>query len=621
MKYRSDIDGLRAVAVLPVVAFHLGFLRIVPGGFVGVDVFFVISGFLITKIIYDEVSVGAYSVWDFYARRVKRIFPALYAVFAFIVIASLFFQFPSETEDIGKSILSSVFFVSNVLFFFSSGYFDQKMEFNPLLHTWSLSVEEQFYIVFPIVVFVLRNSGEALRKKVIYSLALLSFVAAEVAARHEPMAAFYLVFFRAWELLLGTLIAIGAVPTVRKVWVSEAVAGLGLVCIFLGTQVISKGSVFPGSGALLPCIGAGAVIYSGGGTFVARLLSLRPIRFVGLISYSLYIWHWPIIVFANIYRAPNGSYEKLFVFCLCLLVAWLSWRFIEQPFRNGRRDDAPRLTVFRAVLCMACFGFIGLFLGGVARYVSDVPQAAEEMLRYEGYDASKVMRVGSCFLTSGYNNFSYFDSTTCLKSMPGERNVLIVGDSHAAHLWYGFSTAYPDINFMQATASGCKPVMNTRGETRCTDLVRFVFNDFLPKHSVDAVVLSGRWGMEDVDAVVNTASILRKYVKRVVISGPIVEYDQSLPRVVAKAISLGTDLDTFAATHRRAAQRDIDTAFRAHILADGVSYESAYGALCSSSCVLTSDNGVPVQFDYGHLTAEGSVYLAKKASFVTQIAN
>ena len=296
MRYRSDIDGLRAVAVLPVVAFHYQFLSFFSGGFVGVDIFFVISGFLITKIIYDDFGHGKYSIIDFYNRRIRRIFPALYAMFFAILIFSYAVQFPSEVNSVGKSIISSVFFVSNVFFYNSAGYFDGGLSSNPVLHTWSLSVEEQFYIIFPVIMFLLRSTSASTRKKVLILLTLLSFIYSVIQTYIEPTAAFYLVQSRAWELMLGGLLAIGVFPKILNKYAIDVIAAAGFLAIACAVFMYSETTPFPGLAAALPCFGAAAIIYSGGcgRGLVYQCLSLPPLRFIGLISYSLYLWHWPL---------------------------------------------------------------------------------------------------------------------------------------------------------------------------------------------------------------------------------------------------------------------------------------------------------------------------------------
>ncbi len=612
MKYRSDIDGLRAVAVVPVVLFHLGLTSIVPGGFAGVDIFFVISGFLITRIIYDGVNDGSYSVLSFYAKRIKRIFPALYVVYFFSIFAAFFLLFPAEIENVGKSILASIFFVSNIVFYFGSGYFDQKMEFNPMLHTWSLSVEEQFYILFPVLVFVLKKSSDRYRIRAIWIIAVLSLVCSEIIVRSDQMLSFYMVFSRAWELLVGALLALGGVPQVKNKNISNAIGFFGAALVFWSYLFLSKTTLFPGVSALPACVGAAALIYAGPGSYTGRFLSNKVFVFVGLISYSLYLWHWPIMVFWKIAHEPHGVYEKGGVLLLCFIAAVVSWWFVERPFRTKKHLSAARVVFWGSGVGVSVCALVGGVVFA-SPLLKDVPDAAENALGFLDYDSKVTMRSGECFLTSADKDVSAYKKNVCLQLSGDKPNVLIVGDSHAAHLWYGFNQVYKNINFMQATASGCKPVLGSKGEKRCVDLINFVYDDFLGRNKIDGVVISGRWRASDVDDVVKTALWLSQKVKHVYVSGPIVEYDQALPRVLAKGIYEKKNVDFFAHEHLREGVEKVDALFKERTASAGVSYISAFRALCAEgqNCILTVDENKPVQFDYGHLTGEGAIYLSK----------
>jgi peptidoglycan/LPS O-acetylase OafA/YrhL len=616
MKYRSDIDGLRAVAVMSVIFFHYSIGNVFTGGYVGVDIFFVISGYLITSIIYSDITKGTYSITDFYHRRVRRIFPALFVIFIACLIASFLMNFPSETQDIGKSIASSIFFVSNILFYTSSSYFDHKMELNPVLHTWSLSVEEQFYVLFPILVYSMRTLSHKKRLMVLLIFSLASFAASAVQVYIEPTAAFYLVPFRAWELLMGSLLALKAFPSVAKPWQIESISGLGLVLIASSLIFYSKSTPFPGLAAFIPCAGATAIIYAGGlrKTFVSNFLGLPPIRFIGLISYSLYLWHWPIWVYTRINREPSGLAEKLSLVALCIIIATLSWWFIERPFRKAPYRLSVKSTLAVASASMASVATLAFFMGTISSQFWQLPIRVEKILAYtDATEHSKETRVGTCFLTSEFNSFEYYKKEECLNLSNEKKNILIVGDSHAAHLWPGFQAVYPQINFIQATASGCKPIIDTTGDKRCTDMIDYIFNVFLPKNHVDAVILSGRWNTKEVTGAISTASKLREYAGNVVISGPIVEYDQPLPRILARSVAEHTDENEFAARHRRTQQKQTDELFIKSRLPNNVKYVSVYNIMCSQKCRLWTENNVPAQFDYGHLTKEGAAFLVKQA--------
>ncbi|HEY7568792.1 MAG TPA: acyltransferase family protein [Gemmatimonadaceae bacterium] len=349
-KHRSDIDGLRAIAVIPVVLFHA---RMPPfsGGFVGVDVFFVISGYLITRLILADLQADRFSFATFYERRVRRIFPALFATLAVTAIIAQFLLLPEAAGDFGDALVATLFFGSNILFARRSGYFDVPGETRPLLHTWSLSVEEQFYIAYPLFLFLITRYFRRRYALAIAGALLLSFLWGVRQMDSNATAAFFLSPPRVWELLVGALLAVNVLPRVRHGITATLLGGLGLASIAYGVFGFTSATPFPGVNALFPVLGAALVIYSGSETAspfpVARLLSTRPLVFVGLISYSLYLWHWPIIVFARHYFVRRLTVlETGAAVAASVVMAVLSWKFVEQPLRE-RRVLASRPRLFR----------------------------------------------------------------------------------------------------------------------------------------------------------------------------------------------------------------------------------------------------------------------------------
>ena len=617
MKYRSDIDGLRSIAVLSVVAYHYSIaiphygIMIAPGGFVGVDVFFVISGYLITRIIYGDISQGTHSVAAFYTRRMRRIFPAMFTVFGFVICAALLIDFPSEITEVGRSVAASIYFISNIVFYNSAGYFDQKMEMNPLLHTWSLSIEEQFYLLFPLLVFALRRYSHTARIKFVLAIGLASLAYSAWEVRVDQAAAFYLVQSRAWELLLGSLFAIGGFSNPSARWQGELLAAFGLGLIAVSVELISTETAFPGLAALGPCIGAAAILHSGATTttWTGRLLASPPLRFVGLISYSLYLWHWPLIVFFRVFREPSNV-ERVALVVVCILVATISWRFVERPFRERPHRLSTYGTLAGGGGLMAAASVVAIIVGPASASFWNLPRRVDEILAYQNYDAAHSMRDGTCFLTSGSDDFAIYDKNTCLALKPGQKTFLVVGDSHAAHLWPGLQAVFQNVNFLQATASGCKPVVGSSGARRCTALIQFIFDKFLPHNHLDGIILSARWEKLDLAKVRETTEALRPYADKIFVFGPIVEYDRPLPRILA--LGLGSNEFEFAAKYRRSEQGETDQAFAAALSNDPAVYLSVYRALCSPQCVVWAKKDVPLQFDYGHLTREGSMYLAAR---------
>jgi peptidoglycan/LPS O-acetylase OafA/YrhL len=346
LTYRPDIDGLRALAVVPVVLYHFrvpGF----GGGFVGVDVFFVISGFLITSLIFGEMRAGEFSILRFYERRVRRIFPALFTVVLATLAVGVAVFFPRDLLRLAESAIATALFASNFDFWLQSGYFDVGADLKPLLHTWSLAVEEQFYLVFPALLRLLHTGKRRSLLGFVTALAVMSFALSLWAVSEHPSAAFYLAPYRTWELMLGAILALGDFPQPKSPLLADALSICGLAAIAWAVFSFTAATPFPGMNASFPCLGAAALIYAGAtkGT-IWRVLSSRAFVFVGLISYSLYLWHWPIHVYSiYVSRATTGWAWTLALIALSFGLAILSWRFVEQPFRQ--RQVFSRRAIFR----------------------------------------------------------------------------------------------------------------------------------------------------------------------------------------------------------------------------------------------------------------------------------
>lgn len=342
-QYRPEIDGLRAVAVLPVLFYHTEIAGF-SGGFVGVDIFYVISGYLITSIIAKDIALNKFSFISFYDRRIRRIFPALFTVVLFTLCAGAVLLAPNDFAAFGKSLFAMTFFASNVFFKRSGGdegYFGANSHSQVLLHTWSLSVEEQFYLLFPTMLLLLVRFAKKRVNQYLWLVVFVSFAINIWETPHSPRTAFYIVIPRAWELLLGSLLALKAVPPLKqRVW-REISGSLGLGLIVWAVSVFTKDTTFPGFAALCPCLGAWLIIYAGenGPSIVREVLSFRPLVFIGVISYSLYLWHWPIIVFAKYLAVGKlNPGQTAAVLLLSLVMAFISFEFIESPFRGS---DSP----------------------------------------------------------------------------------------------------------------------------------------------------------------------------------------------------------------------------------------------------------------------------------------
>ena len=330
--YRPEIDGLRAISVIGVVLFHLelGF----PGGFVGVDVFFVISGYLITGILVRQLGEDRFSLMEFWARRVRRIVPAAIVMVVGALLIGAFLQTPERYASLARSAMAHVLMASNCYFTRDQGYFAEKSDHEPLLHTWSLSVEEQFYLIFPLIVcFVWKRTPQRL-VLVFTSAALISFSWSWIEVVSNPKWAFFLLPARGWELLVGALLAILPQKTMRSLG-DEAWAGLGLVLVLAPMFFFDRQTAFPGPGALAPVLGAALLIWTGGSTKIGKLLGWRALVRIGLISYSLYLWHWPFVVFAREMVIELTLTWKISLLVASFLAGYSSWRWVEMPSRSG----------------------------------------------------------------------------------------------------------------------------------------------------------------------------------------------------------------------------------------------------------------------------------------------
>jgi peptidoglycan/LPS O-acetylase OafA/YrhL len=620
LKYLPHVDGLRAFAVLPVVLFHLG-VTAIPGGFVGVDTFFVISGYLITGILWREMDTapetpGRFSIWAFYQRRALRILPALVVVLAAVVAVSAFVQTSGAQEALGKQVLAATLFVSNFYFWANEDYFAADPSSQPLLHTWSLAVEEQFYLIFPLVLLLI---ARLLKKHVLVVLAgliVVSLAASILVTPVAPSTAFYLLPTRAWELGAGALLAIWQMRrgrTSSNPWV----ATLGFALVIGSVFFINETMPFPGAVAILPVLGATLLIGWAKETWVGRVLEFRPLIYVGAISYSLYLWHWPVIVF---WRTMTGNaldvFEMVLLFAISFALAALSTAFVERPFRSKRaRSLSPRRVLIPATAVLVICATVG---GLWTRYhfnVIPMSTAAEEIAETAEYSEAasyrEQFRRGTCFYSGKEDDsFQTYDKEVCATPDPDALNVLVVGDSHGAMWWRSIDLAYPEANVMQATASGCFGLVSGGGEDECLKLRDWVWNELIPSGAIDVVVLAGRWQTGTLPAVESSIAALEAQGIRTVVMGPTVEYDGDLPLLLARSVQAKSDFDFETL---RVHQRDAVNA-QAKEMADAAgadAYIDVIGVLCGDSpeCVLQTPDGTPMQFDYGHITLPGTEWV------------
>ena len=619
MQYRSEIDGLRAVAVIPVILFHAG-INAFSGGYVGVDIFFVISGYLITSIILSEISNQNFSLISFYERRARRILPALFFVMFFCLPFAWFWLMPHELKGFSQSLVAVTSFSSNIYFWMTTGYFETAAELRPLLHTWSLAVEEQYYLVFPIFLVLGMRWGRNKVIPILIFIAGLSLFSAQFMLATRPALTFYLLPTRIWELLLGGLIAF--YPQIssqdkRLGLMGELGSMVGLALICYAIFGFNKFTPFPGVNALIPVFGAMLIIiYANQETTVGRLLSTRPLVGLGLISYSLYLWHQPIFAFARIklIDEPN-QYLLIALSFLAAFFAYISWKFVETPFRNKRlfnRKKICSLSILATVFFIS-FGLIGQFTSGF------LTKSQKAVLAYNEYQnqSKAIGRVGTCFLDVG-EPLDLFNAS-CIAN--GDKDsVFIWGDSHAAALSYGLRQVFENVT--QFTSTGCPPLIGKNVESRplckkINDYIAAQVKIIKPKR----IFLYANWviygDQSPIENLTKTIDFIRMTspLSKITILGGTPQFKPSLPTYMFlnhKNLEEGEFLPTYL-------YNDIaywDHKFSVLAKEKGVDFISPLNLLCKAdNCQITTfyDGQVmPIIWDYGHLTAGGSVLVAEK---------
>lgn len=616
MQYRNDIDGLRAAAIVPILLFHAG-VSTLHGGFVGVDIFFVISGFLITSIITQELNAGSFSIATFYKRRAVRILPALALMLLGTLIAGKFLLLAVELRDLGRSAAAAMAFVANIHFWLTVDYFDSGSETKLLLHTWSLGVEEQFYIFYPFFVLLMHRWLPRYMKVAVVLATVLSFALSMYFSRTEPTAAFYLIPMRAWELGIGALIALNVLPKIASKHARNVAAVIGAALVLFAVFKIRPDYAFPAPWALVPCIGATLLIAYGRDAVTARMLAWKPVRAVGLISYSLYLWHWPIITLYRLnYGMEISTGGKVFVVALSFAAATVSYFLVEQPFLRRHRQTRSRPVLIAGGVAVASVAGASLLVSSQAAAIVQHPAAVDLVGSYADYRTKPQhpyqFRGGTCFASEGQQ----YDRARCLTLRTGQPNVIVMGDSHAAQYWRAIALRFPQVNVVQATASGCRPTLAFKGRDRCVSVMKLVLNDIVHRPDVVGVVLAGRWRGSEVASLIDTVSYLRKLGLAVTVIGPTTEYSVDMPRVLARSMLAG-DPSRISALLKRS-RFDLDRRMKPLVENAGGQYLSETDIECpKGKCQLFDGDGGPYHFDYGHLTFTASKEVIRSLGSIT----
>ena len=604
-RYRSDIDGLRAVAVMLVINFH-AFPEVLKGGFIGVDIFFVISGFLITSIIARELDGKRFSLVAFYNRRIRRIFPALIVVLCAVLVLGWLWLLPAPYAALSSDVAASAAFSANIALMLQSGYFDVASAKKPLLHLWSLGIEEQFYLAWPLILML----AARWRLKLLWvaiAIGVASFVANVALIGPDAIATFYLPFTRAWELLVGAGLACIWSRLDQGIAASNIRAGAGAVLIGVAVAFLNVHRAFPGWWALLPVAGSALLLSApaAGGNRV--LLGSRPAVWIGLISYPLYLWHWPLLVlFAAIKFGPLSDIEREGALLLSVLLAWGTYGFIERPFRFGKPVPLKAASLAGAMALVAIAGIVVVQGKGFAfrlppeiRAMADVPEQTAQW------------RIHDCLLDLGHDT-KFADSCVDRNHRP---LLLVWGDSTAGALMPGLRKAQQDHDFgiAQLTASSCVPIINAdiagapncrANNARVLALVRQI--------KPDIVLLHGTWE-KYLDHAAETVAALKATGARVVVLGPVPFWKSGLPNEVLRYWMLHHQLIPERSDEVDAG-RDIDRRMRAAMVPEGAEFISARDVLCNADGCLARLGAKASDLsasDQGHLTEEGSVFLVQ----------
>ena len=614
MDYRRELDGLRALALLPVILFHAGF-ETFSGGFVGVDVFFVISGYLITTIILAEFSHGQFSFINFLERRARRLLPALFFLMLVCIPLAWLILLPSYMKDFSQSLVAVALFASNILFSSESGYFDTAAEHKPLLHTWSLAVEAQFYVLFPLFLMLFWQVG---KRWLLIALGIVFFVSlalAQWAVYTKPSAAFYILSSRVWELLIGAYAAFYLAQTNRKEFgqrFSEFGGWLGLTLILFSVIAFSRATPFPGLSALVPVFGAILIIlFATPQTTVGQFVGNKAFIGIGLISYSAYLWHQPLFAFARHLNVDEDSTIVLLLLSVVTFIfAYLSWKYIELPFRKrgfiSRKKTLSLVVIF--TILFVSFGYVGHVKNGFeSRFHRVLTGDIGHVEFYKNIDANYFDCEAK---TIAANALRWEDVLRCKQSKKGTPDIILLGDSHAEHLFVGLAEYIPSKN-VAFYILGQKPYPETK-------VFKHIFDDLLNNHSPQHILLTmhfvGRLDAQGAglyEGFSSTISALSKNGKTLTLLGdvPRFSHDPSLCVYARSAKSANSctlslaDLEQQRLVYEHTLKR-LASEFK-------LSYLRIDEALCEKNLCSMSKGNMILYRDNNHLNIIGSKLVGK----------
>lgn len=622
MKYRAEIDGLRALAVVPVILFHAGF-EFFSGGFVGVDVFFVISGYLITTILIEDIENKHFSIAKFYERRARRILPALFFVMLVCIPFAWMWMLPNQMKEFSQSLVAVSLFASNILFSRESGYFAAAAEEKPLLHTWSLAVEEQYYVIFPVFLILTWRFGKNRVFWMIVVMAAISLMLSEWGWRNKATENFYLAPTRAWELFAGSIAAF--MVQKRGVKNNDLLSAIGLFAVLFSIFIYDETTPFPSVYTLVPVLGAVLLIlFADKETLSARLLTNKLFVGIGLISYSAYLWHQPILAFGRIYISDELPMDfRIASIFATVILAYVTWKFVESPFRS------KALTTSKIIFVTSSLGIV-FFISFGTLYVNEyLPlRKIDTLAKNIIPTSSRSMQLeDNCFLLS--QDISLFASE-CAAPKEGKFNILLIGDSHAAALYPGFEIISSTINVDLMSAAYCLPIVtkfpsnNSQTATpRCSTINNQVLEAIRTKN-YDVVILSAymyEWGNGGEvwtypsyysDFLLQLQKISQ--LTKIVVLGQVPIWKPNLLSIYLKEIikSGESEINEYSNKGIPVDFFDFNTSYRSDVDDLGLEYIDVVSHLChNNQCkrlILTSGADVLTSVDYGHIGLEAARY-------------
>lgn len=540
--FRYDINTLRAIAVLGVLLFHFK-VPYADGGFAGVDIFFVISGYLMSRKVLNGMSKNTFSILDFYKRRALRIIPALLVLVAIVAFVTFFIYLPTDYRDLSKNALSSLVFLSNIVYS-KVDYFALSSDNNIFLHTWSLSVEWQFYLILPVVLVLMNRYFRNDRNKFLLLFvfaSISSFAYSVYLSNQNPSISFYFLHTRAWEMLLGGIAFL--CEDKIKVKFKSTIAIIGYIILISSIVLLREDMRWPGVYTLIPTFATFVIILCNQNSFL--ILELRLVQFIGRTSYSIYLWHWPLYVFAGYFALYSVEYAQLIFLLVSIALGYASYNLIEKfNFSNVIRIITPTLGVAAVLVIVNKLDFNNRLFEKDALHVSN-------------YKENHKVEVGKLMTRECAVNFDMgekpdFGSKMCFGLVDGMKNVILMGDSHSAHVSQSFRERLlsDSTNLIQASFVGCMPILDKNGNQGCSEAIDYMYADFIPKNKdkIDAVIISANWinakrKKQLVSDIIRTIKYVESFNIPVIILGQSETYITSYASIAAREIEYRTSLD------------------------------------------------------------------------------